>query len=64
MGILIYTVTNLWQPQVDGHSLRYVEEPAIRRQREGESIQRLQHQNTEYDHKTERAEPSSGQSSI
>lgn len=41
MDILMYSVTNLWQPQVDGHSLGNVEEPAVRRQREGESIQRL-----------------------
>jgi hypothetical protein len=46
MDILMYNVTNLWQPQVDGHRLRNVEEPAVRRQREGESIQRLQRQNT------------------
>jgi hypothetical protein len=53
-------VTNLWQPQVDGHRLRNVEEPAIRCQRKGEPVQWLQRQNTEYDHKTERAEPLSG----
>lgn len=41
MDIFVYSVTNLWQPQVDGHSLGNVEKPAVRRQREGESIQRL-----------------------
>jgi hypothetical protein len=62
--VLIRNVTNLWQPQVDGHSLRDVEEAAVRREREGESIQGLQRQNTEYDHKTERAAPLLGESSV